>query len=289
MPMATLDEVSSVNSRNGGLLAAIRSLVSRDEFFAGLFIVGCANGLGSNIIQSLHSGDWTGGVQNISVIVLFACVAGVSLFLRNKDDELTSGDLAAALIFIAFIVVPVGEINWAAVSGLSLYVLFFANDNAERKRGALILLAATVPMLWSRLLFSFISQPFLDFDAGLAGWILNTHKAGNIINFVDGSGELVILPACSSFANVSLAFLCWVSVSQWVAHKPARQDVFWCLLACVSMVVVNTARISIMGLSHWHYVTFHYGWGATLMGTVILVLTVGITMLGVRRELHSLI
>jgi exosortase/archaeosortase family protein len=224
-------------------------------------------------------------VQNISVIVLFACVAGVSLFLRNKDDQLTSRDLAIGLAFIAFIAIPVSEINWAAVSGLSLYVLLFANDNAERKRGALILLAVTVPMLWSRLLFSFISQPFLDFDAWLAGWILDTHKSGNIINFVDGSGELVILPACSSFANVSLAFLCWVSVSQWVGHKPARQDVYWCLLACVSMVVVNTARISIMGLSHWHYVTFHYGWGATLVGTVILVLTVGITLLGVRREL----
>ena len=178
--MASLDEVSSVNSRNGGLLAAIRSLISRDEFFAGLFIVGCANGLGSNIIQSFHSGDWTGGVQNISVIVLFACVAGVSLFLRNKDDELTSGDLATGLIFIAFIVVPVSEINWAAVSGLSLYVLLFANDNAERKRGALILLAVTVPMLWSRLLFSFISQPFLDFDAALAGWILDTHKSATL-------------------------------------------------------------------------------------------------------------
>src|SRR5215472_3771605 len=114
MPMATLDEVSSVNSRNGGLLAAIRSLVSRDEFFAGLFIVGCANGLVGSIFQSLHSGDWTGGVQNISVIVLFACVAGISLFLRNKDGELTSGDLATGLIFIAFIIVPVREINWAA-------------------------------------------------------------------------------------------------------------------------------------------------------------------------------
>jgi exosortase/archaeosortase family protein len=191
------------------------------------------------------------------------------------------------LVFIGFIAIPVSEINWAAISGLSLYVLLFANDNSVRKRGALILLAVTVPMLWSRLLFSFISQPFLDFDASLAGWILGTHISGNIINFVDGSGELVILPACSSFANVSLAFLCWVSVSQWVDHKPARQDVFWCLLACASVVAVNTARISIMGLSHWHYVTFHYGWGATLVGTVILVLTVGITMLGVRRELMS--
>jgi exosortase/archaeosortase family protein len=226
-------------------------------------------------------------VQNISVIVLFACVAGISLFLRSKDEELTSGDLVIGLVFILLMAIPASEVNWATISVLSLYVLLFANDHSERKRGALILLAVTVPMLWSRLLFSFISQPFLDLDAALAGWILDTHKSGNILNFADGSGELVILPACSSFANVSLAFLCWVSVSQWVDHKPVRQDIFWCLLACASVVVVNTVRISIMGISHWHYLTFHYGWGATLMGTIILALTIGITMLGVRRDLPS--
>jgi exosortase/archaeosortase family protein len=276
-----------MNSRNGGLLAALRKFASRDEFFAGLFILGCANGLGANIIHSFHSGDWTGGVQNISVIVLFACVAGVSFFLRNKDDEITPTDLAIALAFVALIIVPVSEINWAAVSGLSLYILLFANDNSVRKRGALILLAVTVPMLWSRVLFSFISQPFLDIDGWLAAHILGTHRSGNIVDFADGTGELVILPACASLANVSLAFLCWVSFSQWVEHRPARQDIFWCLLACASVVAANVTRIAIMGLSHWHYVTFHFGWGATLVGSVILVLTVGITMLGVRRELFS--
>lgn len=276
-----------------GLLATLRHAISRDELFAGLYVVGCINGLGGGIISSLRMGDWTGGVQNISMIVLFACIAGISLFLHNKDflpnkaDAVTSQDLIIVPAFLALIAVPVSEINWAAVTGLSLYILLFASDNSKRKRGALILLAVTVPMLWSRLLFSFISQPFLDLDASLAGWVLGTHRSGNIVDFADGSGEMVILPACASLANVSLAFLCWVSVSQWVGHRPARQDVFWCLLACASVVAANVTRIAIMGLSHWHYVTFHYGWGATLMGTVILVLTVGITMLGVRRDLLS--
>ena len=278
-----------VRAPKAGMLGALGRAVSRDELFAGLYVIGCLNGLGAGIMSSLRMGDWTGGIQNISMIVLFACAAGISFFLRKTDDPITARDFVVALCFLGLIAIPVSEINWAAVSGLSLYILAFANDNSVRKRGALILLAVTVPMLWSRLLFSFISQPFLDLDASLAGWILGTHKSGNIVNFVDGSGELVILPACSSFANVSLAFLCWVSVSQWVGHKPVRQDIFWCLLACVAVVAVNTARISIMGLSHWHYITFHYGWGATLVSTIILGLTVGITALGVKRELLTYI
>ena len=48
--------------------------------------------------------------------------------------------------------------SWVAVTGLSLYILLFANDGPERRRGALILLALTVPMLWSRLFFQFFAQ-----------------------------------------------------------------------------------------------------------------------------------
>ncbi len=88
-------------------------------------------------------------------------------------------------------------------------------------------------------------------------------------------------------ANVSLAFLCWVAVSQWVGHRRQPQDLMWCLLACLSVVAVNVARISIMGLSHWHYETFHYGWGATLVNAIILVLIITFTSLGVRRELFQ--
>jgi exosortase/archaeosortase family protein len=279
--------LNELGTQKAGLLAALRHSIPRDQFFAGLYTVGCINGLGGNIISSLRGGDWTGGVQHISVIVLFACVAGVSFFFRNKADEITGRDLAVALVFLTLIVVPISEVNWAAVTGLSFYILLFANDHAARKRGALILLAVTVPMLWSRLLFSFISQPFLDLDASLVGWELGTHRTGNIVNFLDGSGDLVILPACSSLTNVSLAFLCWVSVSQWVEHKSSRQDILWCLLACCSVIALNVTRISIMGLSRWHFMTFHYGWGATLFNAIILVCTVGITMLGVRRELFS--
>jgi exosortase/archaeosortase family protein len=276
-----------LRTQKSGLVAALHHSISRDEFFAGLYVLGCINGLGGNIISFLRGGDWTGGVQNISVIVLFACVAGVSFFLRNKDDEIATPDLGIALAFLILIMVPASEVNWVAVTGLSFYILLFANDHAARKRGALILLAVTVPMIWSKILFSFFSQIFLDFDASLVGWMLGTHRAGNTVNFLDGSGELLILPACSSIANVSLAFLCWVSVSQWVEHKSSRQDILWCLLACGSVIALNVTRISIMGLSHWHYATFHYGWGATVFNAVILVCTVGITMLGVRRELSS--
>jgi hypothetical protein len=43
-----------------------------------------------------------------------------------------------------------------AVSVLSLYILLFTEADSPTRRGAVILLAATAPMLWSRLLFRFL-------------------------------------------------------------------------------------------------------------------------------------
>jgi hypothetical protein len=59
------------------------------------------------------------------------------------------------------------------------------------------------------------------------------------------------------------------------------------LFACVSVIAVNVARICLMGLSGSHYDAMHNTWGDTVANVIILSLTVGISLLGVRRELFS--
>jgi hypothetical protein len=43
--------------------------------------------------------------------------------------------------------------------------------------------------------------------------------------------------------------------------------------------------MTILGLSDWHYATFHNQWSDALVNTIILGLIVGICAVGVRREL----
>jgi exosortase/archaeosortase family protein len=267
-------------------LTVWRSL-PRNQFFAGLYILGCANALGGNVIRSLISGDWTGGIEDISVLVWFALIAGISLLFGENKDEIKRGDLAVGAIFLLFVAAPASQINWAGVTGLSFYILLFAKNDSTRRRAALILLTLTVPMVWSPLLFAFFSKIFLEFDATLVGTLLGTSRSGNIVAFADGSGNMIVLPACSSLHNVSLAVLGWATVTQWVEHKSSWWDVTWCLLACASVIAVNVVRITIMGMSQWHYQTFHYGWGATAANAATLALIVTFTVLGVRRELFS--
>ena len=269
----------------------MRASMSRNEFFAGLCILACANGLGSQLFESINQVGWTDALLStfgISAIVFIACVVGVSLILRESSDEIRSADLVVGAGVLFLVILPVGAASWLALTALSLYILLFTNAASSRWRGAVILLATTVPMLWSRLLFHFFSNSILEIDASLVGWLLGTDRVGNMVRFADNSEYLAILPGCSSLANMSLAFLCWVTVCQSVRHQWSPRDILWCLLTVAIVVAVNVSRLSLMGLSEWHFQTIHNSqWGDMLSSTLILVLTVGISMLGVRRELFS--
>lgn len=265
----------------------LASRLRRGEYFGGLFVLGCANGFAWRIAHSIEEIGLAPAffrTFGISVIVLFSCVAGVSLVLRDDTSEIRPLEIAIGAGFITFIIVPIGPLSWIAVTALSVFILLSTGSSTSR-RGAIILLATTVPMLWSRMLFQLFANFILAVDAFLVSWLLGTHRTGNLVEFADKSGQLVIFPACSSLANVSLAFLCWVTLSQLVSHKSSATDLFWCLLACSSVVTVNVIRMTMLGLSDWHYSTFHNQWGDSLVNMIILILIVAIAALGVRREL----
>jgi exosortase/archaeosortase family protein len=185
------------------------------------------------------------------------------------------------------IILPVYALSWIAVTALSLYILLFANDAPDRKRGAIILLALTMPTLWSRLLFQIFAKPILDIDASLVSLLLGTPRTGNMVGFLDGSGYMIVLPACSSLANMSLALLCWVTITQWVGHRWTAKDVLWAAFACASVIAVNVTRISLMGFSHRHYELIHSSWGDMIANSIMLALMVGVTVLGARREIFA--
>ena len=283
---ATVDQVTTPRR---GLVAALRHSIPRNEFFAGLYILGLANGLVGRLSSTSNFDDWTGVVQSLdlNVIVLFACFAGVSAFFYDNREQIRTTDLAVAAVFLMFTALPISALSWLAVTGLSLYILLFANGNAARRRGAVILLALTVPMLWSQMLFRVFAKLILDIDAFLVASMMGTDRIGNMVGFADGSGHMVILPACSSLTNMSLAFLCWVSITQWAEHRWSAVDVLWSLLVCMSVIAVNITRISLMGLSYWHYEVFHSELGNAVANFIMLCLMIGFSVLGARRELFS--
>lgn len=207
--------VQSYNPTMRGSIVRITGDLHRGEYFAGLFIVGFASGFTYRIVHSIAEIGWTNALFRtfgISVIVLAGCVAGISLILRDRTSGIYLFEIALGVGFVFLVILPVGPLSWVAVTVLSLYIIS-STDVATSRRGALVLLATTVPLLWGHMLLQFFAKYILAADASLVSWLLGTHQAGNLVEFADKSGQLVILPPCSSLSNVSLAFLCWVTLS----------------------------------------------------------------------------
>jgi hypothetical protein len=264
--------------------------IGRNEFFAGLFFLGCANGIVARAVGTVHEIGWLNaaiGMFGVSAIVLAACASGLWLMMGGREQWVTRADLAIGAVALALIALPSGGMSWIAVSGVALYILLFAHGEAPMRRGALVLLATTVPMFWSPLVFQLFANFILQIDASLVGWLLGADRTGNMVRFEHGGGYLVIMPQCSSLANMSLAFLCWVTVSEVAGHRRALSDLWWCLLACSSVLAVNVVRLSAMGMSPRHYEVIHSPIGDAVTDAMILILTLGWSFLGARRELFS--
>jgi len=276
-------------SKNTGAKSKLLRL-SRSELFAGLFILGCANGLAGRVIRSIDQLGLANAILDTfghSVIVLTACFLGISFIFDDQNDEIRSADIAVSAVLLFLMILPVSAMSWLAVTALALYILLFTAASELCHRGAIILLATTVPMLWGRLLFALFRNLILELDASLVALTLGTYRSANLVEFADRSGTLLIFSPCSSLANISLAMLWWVTISQVVRHRWCHQDILWCLFACASVAALNVTRLSLMGLSHSHYDAIHSTVGNIVVNALTLGLTVLICMLGVRREVFS--
>ena len=206
----------------GGAIAApffsnIGQAFRRGEFFAGLFILGFSNGIFERIISAIAQGTIESAILDtfgISVLVWVACFIAVTLLLRQPPEPVTRNDLILGLAVIAAALVPSAKVSWIALTGLGLYGLRCFEAGAPARRAAFVILAVTVPMFWSRLVFAMLSDLILQADAILVSLIVGTERVGNTIGFADNSGYLYILPPCSSLANVSLAVLGWALFTQ---------------------------------------------------------------------------
>jgi len=273
------------------LLQAARQSVSRDEFFTGLFILALVNGLAaraSQLMRHLDLSALAATALSVSAVVWFACFAALALALRsNKDEEVTTADGLVGVAVVFLVAVPISQLSWFALATLALYVLRTSQAGSTMRRAALIFLAITVPMCWGPLLLEAVAKPFLWTDALFVSNLIGTEQTGNLVKFADGSGYFQIFPACSSYHNVSLALLAWISVSQFVEHEWSPKDLVWCLLAALSVLTVNVTRIGLIGLYREHFETIHGPFGSGVADCVSLSLILTICLLGVRREVFS--
>ncbi len=224
--------------------------VGRGAFFAGLFILGFSNGIFERVTEAIAQDTVGSAILDtfgISVLIWSACFIAISLLLRHPPERVTRTDLILGMAIAAAALFPLAKASWLALTGLGLYGLRRFEAGVPARRAAFIILAVTVPMFWSRMVFSLLSEPILQGDAILVSWITGTGRFGNTVGFADNSGYLFIAPACSSLANVALAVLGWALFTQTFALRPSLNDIWLCLAACFAVIVNNVIPIPLIG------------------------------------------
>jgi exosortase/archaeosortase family protein len=262
-------------------------MLSRSQLFAGLFVIGFANGITSPIVaRVLGEGlaPTLASTFGISAIVWIASIVATTLVLREPCSPVARTDWIVAATTLGLLLIPAPLLSWLVLTGLAIYVGRTSSSRSSLQRGAWIFLAITIPMFWSQRLFSVLSEFILAMDAGLVGWMTGLKHVGNTVQLADGRGHLFIGMPCSSLANVSLAILCWAVCVQASERQWLPRDLWWCAGACLAVVAVNVGRISLIGLYPEQYELLHGTIGSTVANWVMLALIIGLC-LGMRRDL----
>ena len=269
--------------------SVVRSLgaVNRNLFFAALGVIAFANGILVRVADGFRQRgvvDLVSNTLDISAIVWVSLAAGVFMLVRAPEAGLAGLDKWVAIAASLLIAVPSAPFSWLALSGVAVHLLRSNQPDSMAQRGAWILLAVTIPMFWSRIVFSLFSGTILNFDAILVSWMVGTKRAGNAIEFADGSGYLWIAPSCSSFANVSLAVLCFILFHKMHTCGPAIGYLRWAVLACASVVAINVLRLALIDLYSEHFDLLHGAAGATVANWLTVASVFIICAFGMRHD-----
>jgi hypothetical protein len=161
-------------------------------------------------------------ISQLCAIGIFQYMAWYAIFrlLAASNPSLLARwwDVLIIVALCSLVFLPTTRMVWMAAAGVAVY-LVVCNAGDRRMRAAGIVLAAlSLQEFWGRNLFYLIAAPLLDIETAAVGTVLQLTRPGavwhdNIITMPSGHG-IVLYPYCSSFHNVSLALLCWVTLTK---------------------------------------------------------------------------
>jgi hypothetical protein len=193
--------------------------------------------------------------------------AVVCLYLVSRARSATVSPLDWLVCTSTTLVACVGFAGYS----LTLFAFYlFIRDHRDLNTRAAGTVAAAVTMqaIWAPLIFSKISFLLLQIDANIVGWLLShfvpgTTWNGTVVNTPSGHNVDIYAP-CASFHNVSLATLCWVTLT--MLHRPywVKSDLYVGAVAALIQFGLNVWRLVFVCLSLPMYEFWHDSFGAQI-------------------------
>jgi len=210
-----------------------------------------------------------GGSAALGTFELLGAIAALHLLSNGRISNASIVDWIACAL--AILVASAGYAGYS-ITIFALYLVFKDAADLNIRAAGAIATAVAVQALWAPLIFSKLSFLFLQIDAGVVGWLIGliipgASWSGTVVSTPSGH-DVIINTQCASFHNLSLASLCWVTLT--MLHRPywVKNDLWVGLVALVIQFGFNVWRLTFVCYSLPMYEFWHEGFGKHIFSAV---------------------
>jgi hypothetical protein len=230
-----------------------------------------------------------GGRAALGAFQFFGAVVSLYLLSRGRPGNATLLDWLGCAS--AVLVASIGFAGFS-ITIFALYLLIRDRNDPNTIAAGTVAAAVAVQAVWAPLVFSKISFLLLQVDAGVVGWLLGLFVQGaswgGTVVYTPGGHNVAITSPCASFHNLSLASLCWVTLT--MLHRPhwVKSDIYVGLVAALIQFGFNVWRLVFVCLSMPMYEFWHEGFGKHIfsgVATACAIIFVQVALL--RQDRHK--
>ncbi|HEY1448379.1 MAG TPA: hypothetical protein VGF33_07560 [Caulobacteraceae bacterium] len=225
--------------------------VTQGQIYAICILALIANAVAKTVIAVAaqeHAGALAQGL-GLSWAFWLSFALCVRLALISEPTPARPKDWLVATVCVLVAATPIGPASSAAATGLGLWLIFNRSSESHLKAAGMVLLAITVNLLWGRLLMAFFAAPVAALDARLVGLIVHTQVQNNTVWMLDSRHRFMIIEACTSVENASVALMMFVAIVRTFRSAPKPKEMLYLGAVFAFVVAVNDARLSLMARS----------------------------------------
>jgi hypothetical protein len=270
-----------------GLERTAAARITRPHLYALTIAVLVANAVGAKAVYMVGQSGAAAIADGLgySWAFWFAYAACVRLAWIEAPSSVRLPDFWVCGACALAALVPVSPVAGLACTALALVIMLDRTQGVLLKASAMVLLAISVQLVWSRMLMLFFLEPLTGFDAGLVGLIIHQPVHGNLVNFVDGQHRMSIVDGCTSVQNASIALMLYIAIVRTFRPSPRVSEAYALLGVFLSVVVLNSARLVLMAQSLPMYHLLHGDVGATGINAIVTLTGLTWAIASVRREI----
>jgi exosortase/archaeosortase family protein len=225
-------------------------------------------------------------LSDLATASVFQIMAWYAIFrlLASSDParDAQTQDILIALALSLPLFLPTTRTIKAIALGVAILIWIRGRGDPKLRAAGVVFAALAIQEYWGRIVFDLFALPLLRAETAVVGILLQTARAGtvwrdNVITGPSGFG-IAVYSGCSSFHNLSLAMLCWLTVSKLRNQNWRSRDFVTGCVIGVTMIACNVMRLCLMAWSSDFYEYWHYGFGAQIfaVGTSVLVLVLSL-------------